>query len=361
METGIVGLPLSGKTTLFNLLTHSHAETGFASGKKKVNLGISRVPDPRLDRLAAIWNPKKTTHATIRYVDVAGVEKGSGKEGLAGEALTHLKNTDALLVVVRAFASDQVPHPEGSVDPLRDLEMLQAEFLLSDLIIVENRLERIAKQMKGKAEKALEVERALLERCREALEAERPLRELELGDDEARTLKGFQFLTRKPLVIALNLGEDDLARAEEILAPVRAQWEGPSVTATTLCATIEQEISELSPEDARAFLDDLGIESSATDRIIRATYDLLGLISFFTMGEDECRAWTIRRHTKAPEAAGAIHTDLERGFIRAEVVTYEDFVAAGSLAACRDKGLLRLEGKDYVVQDGDILNIRFNV
>ncbi|MHB8764285.1 MAG: redox-regulated ATPase YchF [Deferrisomatales bacterium] len=361
MEIGIVGLPLSGKTTLFNLLTRSAAETGFGASKKKANLGMSRVPDPRLDRLSAIWSPKKTTHAVIRYVDVAGVEKTSGKEGLAGETLTHLKNTDALLVVVQAFETDQVPHPEGSVAPLRDLDMLQGEFLISDLIIVENRLERLAKQMKGKVEKALEVEKDLLERCRQALEAERLLRDLDLTEEERRVLKGFQFLTLKPLIVALNLGEADVGRAGEITAPVAARWAGPQVAVTFLCATIEQEISELSPEDARAFLDDLGLESSATDRIIRSSYELLGLMSFFTMGEDECRAWTIRRGTKAPQAAGAIHTDLERGFIRAEVVGYDDFVAAGSQAACREKGLLRLEGKEYVVQDGDILNIRFAV
>jgi len=361
MEIGIVGLPLSGKTTLFNLLTHAEAETGFAAGKKKANMGVSRVPDPRLDRLSQIWNPKKTTHATIRYVDVAGVEKGAGKEGFSGEMLTHLKNTDALLAVIRAFESDQVPHPEGTVNPLRDLGILQSEFLLSDLIITENRLERIAKQMKGKVEKSLEVEKELLERCREALEAERPLRDVGFAPDEARVLKGFQFLTLKPLVVALNLGEADLPRGEELAAPVAAAWAGPSVAVTYLCATIEEEISRLSPEDARAFLDDLGLDTPATDRIIRTCYALLGLISFFTMGEDECRAWTVRQGTRAPQAAGAIHTDLERGFIRAETVAYDDFVAAGSQAACRERGTLRVEGKDYVVKDGDILNIRFSV
>jgi GTP-binding protein YchF len=361
MEIGIVGLPLSGKTTLFNLLTRAEADTGFSASKKKVNLGISRVPDERLDRLSALWNPRKTTHATIRYVDVAGVEKGAGKEGFSGEVLGHLKNTDALLVVVRAFEDEQVPHPEGGLAPLRDLEVLQGEFLLSDLIITENRLERIAKQMKGKVEKALETEKELLGRCRDALEAERPLRDLDLSEEERRTLKGFQFLTQKPLVIALNLGEAEMRRAREAVAPVAARWAGSSAAVTYLCATIEREISELSPEDARAFLDDLGLETPATDRIIRTSYQLLGLISFFTMGEDECRAWTIRRGTKAPQAAGAIHTDLERGFIRAETVAYDDFVAAGTLAACREKGLLRVEGKEYVVQDGDILNIRFSV
>jgi len=361
MEIGIVGLPLSGKTTLFNLLTQATAETGFAAGKKKANMGVSRVPDPRLDRLSEMWNPKKTTYATIRYVDVAGVEKGSGKEGFSGEMLTHLKNTDALLAVVRVFESDQVPHPEGTVNALRDLSILQSEFLLSDLIITENRLERLAKQMKGKVEKALEVEKALLERCREGLEAERPLRDLGFTEEETRTLKGFQFLTQKPLVIALNLGEADMAHGMDVMAPVAAKWTGPAVAVTYLCATIEQEISQLSAEDARAFLDDLGLDTPATDRIIRTSYGLLGLISFFTMGEDECRAWTVRKGTKAPQAAGAIHTDLERGFIRAETVAYDDFVAAGSQAACRDRGTLRVEGKEYVVEDGDILNIRFNL
>lgn len=361
MEIGIVGLPLAGKTTLFNLLTQAEAETGFASGKKKVNLGVSRVPDPRLNRLSEIWNPKKKTPATIHYVDVAGVEKSSDREGIAAETLSSLKNTDALLVVVRAFNDEHVPHPEGSIDLLRDLTMLQDEFLLSDLLIVENRLERIFKQTKAKQEPLLERERALLERCRAALEAEQPLRDLELTSEEARILKGFQFLSRKPLVIAPNLGESDLPAAVERLTQVVERWAGPKVAATYLCATIEQEISELSTEDAQAFIDDLGIDFSATDRIIRTSHDLLGLISFFTMGDDECRAWTIRKGTKATQAAGTIHTDLERGFIRAEVVHYDEFVSAGSLAACRDKGLLRLEGKDYVVQDGDILNIRFNV
>lgn len=361
MEIGIVGLPLSGKTTLFNLLTHAGAETGFGAARKKANLGVSRVPDARLDRLSAMWNPKKTTPTTIRYVDVAGVEKSAGKEGLSAEVLTHLKNTDALLAVVRLFEDEQVPHVEGSLDALRDIGMLQAEFLLSDLIIVESRLERLAKQLKTKGGKELEAEQAALLRCREALEEETPLRALEFSPEDGRMLKGFQFLTQKPLVVALNLGEADLARAEQCVAPVAAQWAGAQVAVTYLCATIEQEISELSAEDARAFLDDLSIAESATDRLIRTSYGLLGLVSFFTMGEDECRAWTIRRGTKAPQAAGTIHTDLERGFIRAEVVRYDDFVAAGTLAACREKGLLRLEGKEYVVHDGDVLNIRFNL
>lgn len=361
MEIGIVGLPLSGKTTLFNLLTQSTAETGFGATRKKANLGVSRVPDPRLDQLSALWSPKKTTPATIRYVDVAGVERGNGEGGFAPEALAQLKNTDALLVVIAGFESDDAPHPDGSVDPLRDLDNLQAEFLISDQIIVENRLKRIQKQSKGKIEKAVELEKAVLERCLATLEEGHPIGTMDLAEDDRKIVKGFQFLTLKPLVIALNLGDADVARGSELVAPVAAKWAGPRVAVTYLSAPIEQEIAQLGAEDARAFLNDLGLDTPATDRIIRSSYELLGLLSFFTMGEDECRAWTIRRGTKAPQAAGAIHTDLERGFIRAEVVTYDAFVAAGSLAACRDKGVLRLEGKEYVVQDGDILNIRFSV
>jgi GTP-binding protein YchF len=361
METGIVGLPLSGKTTLFNLLTRSDAETGFAAGKKRANVGVSRVPDRRLERLSEIWSPRKTTPATIQYVDVAGLEKGPGGDGLSSDVLGHLKNTDALAVVIRGFMSDRVPHPESIIDPLRDLATIQTELILSDLIILEHRLERIAKQLKAKADKSLEMERAVLERCGVALAAEQPLRNLDFTPDEARVVRGFQFLTQKPVIIVINLGEDDLSRAAEIVAPIEAQWGGPMTAVTYMCATIEDEISQLSPEDARTFMDHLGIERSALDRIIRATYGLLGLISFLTMGEDECRAWTVRGETTAPQAARVIHSDLERGFIRAEVVTYDAFAAAGSLNACRNHGLLRVEGKAYVVQDGDILNIRFNV
>lgn len=360
MEIGIFGLPLSGKTTLFNLLTGTHAETGFATGKKKANVGMSRVPDKRLDVLSSIWSPKKTTHAVIRYVDVAGMEKSSEK-GLASEVLTSLKNTDALLIVVRAFDDESVPHIEGSVDSLRDARAIMDELLLSDMVIVENRLDRIAKQMKGKDRDEALAEKALIEKLGQALEAGTAIRDIELNDDERRIVRGYQFLTQKPMILAVNIGEDDVKGAAEIVDRVSAEVKGGSIAVTWICATVEQEISELGEEDAAAFLGDLGITESATARIIRTSYGLLGLISFFTMGEDECRAWTVKAGAKAPEAAGVIHSDLERGFIRAEVVAYDDFEKAKSYAACRDKGLLRLEGKEYVVKDGDILNIRFSV
>ncbi|PLX41311.1 MAG: redox-regulated ATPase YchF [Deltaproteobacteria bacterium] len=360
MEIGIFGLPLSGKTTLFNLLTNSSAETGFASSKKKANMGISKVPDARLDELKRIWSPKKTTYTTVNYVDVAGVEKG-GEKGLSSDVMTSLKNTDALLVVVRQFASDMVPHPEESIDPKRDVSILTSEMLLSDLVIVETRLERIAKQMKGKVSDEVMREKELMEKLQAILEEERPLRDVELSADEIKIIKGFQFLTLKPLIVVINTGEEDIADGDALASELTASINSPKVAVTHLCAEIEQEISQLSPEEATEFLADLGIEEPATARIIRTSYELLGLISFFTMGEDECRAWTVERGAKAPRAAGVIHSDLERGFIRAEVVSYENFVSAGSLAACRDKGLLSTEGKEYVVKDGDILNIRFNV
>lgn len=360
MEIGIFGLPLSGKTTLFNLLTGTHAETGFSSGKKKANVGMSRVPDPRLTRLSEMWSPKKTTPTVVRYVDVAGLEKSSEK-GLSSELLTNLKNTDALLVVLRAFDDEAVPHPLASVDPIRDARVVADEMLLSDMVIVEGRLERIAKQLKGKDKDEALAEKELMERLGAALEAGTPIRDLTFSENEARLMRGYQFLTQKPLILALNVGEKGVPAAEAEAEKLKIALGFAGVAVTWLCATVEAEISELSPEDGAAFLADLGIEESATDRIIRTSHSLLGLISFFTMGEDECRAWTLKAGLKAPQAAGVIHSDLERGFIRAEVVHYDDFIRAGSLAACRDKGLLRLEGKEYVVKDGDILNIRFSV
>jgi hypothetical protein len=360
MEIGIFGLPQSGKTTLFNLLTSSNAETGMGAGKKKANIGVSRVPDPRLDKLVEIWSPKKTTYATIQYVDVAGVEKSAGK-GLASETLTSLKNTDALLLVVRDFADESIPHSEGAVDAVRDARMLTEELLLSDLLIAETRLERMTKQMKGKSREEIAAETSVMEKIRDALEGETPLREVEFTKDELTRIRGFQFLTLKPVIIAVNVSEDELDVAEEKCKLLSGALGSKETAVTYLCATIEQEISELSEEDAEAFMEDLGLTDSATDRIIRTSYDLLGLMSFFTHGEDECRAWTIRKGSKAPRAAGVIHSDLEHGFIRAEVVGYEDFVEAGTLAACRDKGVLRVEGKEYLVENGDILNIRFNV
>ncbi|GAB4343345.1 MAG: redox-regulated ATPase YchF [Calditrichia bacterium] len=361
MEIGIIGLPFSGKTTLFATLTGQEPAAGHG-GKVEVHRGVVKVPDERLDKLTAIFNPKKQVNATIEYLEVGGLEKDAAEgKGFDSQFLTVLKNTDVLLHVVRAFENEVYAHPLGSVDPVRDVNLVESEFILSDLTIVENRIMRLEKQLQKvkNAEDARELE--LMKKCREALEAEKPLREVEFSDEEERKLRGYRFLSAKPLILVINYGENDISKEAEILAPLREFAEKPWVELAGLSAKVEMEISQLEDEDRQMFLEELGIAEPALPKLIRKSYELLGLISFFTVGEDECRAWTIRQNTPAQKAAGAIHSDLERGFIRAEVVAYDDFMANGSLAKCREKGVLRLEGKDYIVKDGDIINVRFNV
>ncbi len=362
MEIGIVGLPVSGKTTLFSTLTGQEVEARPGSGKIEVHRGIVKVPDKRLDTLTEIFQPKKQVNATIEYIEVGGIEKDAARSrGIDPQVLQVLKNTDALCLTVRAFENEYYPHPEGSIDPRRDYETLETEFLLSDLQIVENRVGRLEKQvMKAKDEKSVK-ELELLKRCQAHLEQERPLRELEFTEEEKLMLRGFQFLTAKPLVVVLNINEADLGREDRWLTQFEDVAAQKNVAVIALSAKVEQEISQLPEEDAQMFLEELGIEEPALSKLIRTSFELLGLISFFTVGEDECRAWTIRKGTPAQKAAGAIHSDLERGFIRAEVVSFEDFMKYKSLSACREHGVLRLEGKDYIVQDGDIITVRFNV
>jgi GTP-binding protein YchF len=358
MKAGILGLSLVGKSTLFELLTGTKAP--LAGGRAEARLGIARVPDARVAGLARIFAPKKSTLATVEYVDVPGVAKG---EGSALVDLPALRGVDAFVHVVRAFESDTVPHPEGSVDPARDAAMLELELVLADLATVERRLERLEANIK-KASKAEDVtEKALFLRLKEALEAERPLRELPLTDEEHRRLRGYALLSEKPLLVVANVGEDAVKGAAARLEAtgLAALARRPNVGVCAVSAPIEAEMAELPAEDARAFREDLGLAEPGLDRVIRSTYELLGLISFLTAGEDECRAWTIPRGTKAPQAAGAIHTDLERGFIRAQVVPYAELVAAGGVAACREKGTLRLEGREYEVRDGDVIEFKFNV
>jgi len=324
-------------------------------------MGVARVPDARIERLAEMYKPKKKTPATVDYVEVPGVAKG---EGAALVDLPALRGVDALVHVVRAFESDMTPHPDGSVDPMRDARMLELELILADLGAVERRLEKLDSNIK-KLNRAEDVsERVLFLKMKDALEAETPLRELELSDDERRRLRNYSFLTEKPILLVVNVGEDQMRNAAALLesSGLQAFANAPGRALCPVAATIEAEVAQLTPEDARAFREDLGLEEPGLDRVIRTSYALLGLISFLTAGEDECRAWTIRRGTKAQIAAGTIHSDIERGFIRAEVVAFEDLVAAaGSLASCREKGTLRLEGKEYVVRDGDVINFRFNV
>jgi len=358
MKTAIIGLASSGKSTLFSLLTG--AAPGVPSGRPETRVGIAKVPDSRVDALARMYDPKKKTYATVEYVDVPGVKKG---EGAALVDLPALRGVDALLHVVRAFSSDAVPHPDGSVDPRRDVQMLELELILADLQAVERRLEKLEANLK-KANKPEDAqEKQLFLRMKAQLEGERPLRELDLAEEDRRRLRNYAFLSSKPVLIVANLGEAQVKDAAGVLegSGLRAFAGRPGFALCPVSAPIEAEMAELPPDDARAFRQDLGLEEPGLDRVIRTSYALLGLVSFLTAGEDECRAWTIRSGTRAQMAAGTIHSDIERGFIRAEVVAFDDLLAAGSLAACREKGTLRLEGKDYEVKDGDVINFRFNV
>jgi GTP-binding protein YchF len=360
LRAGLIGFPSSGKTALFQLLTSARdASRAGKSGKADANVGVSRVPDERLDKLTAIFNPRKHVPATVEFADIAGV--GGARAG--AQALLDVapfRNADALLHVVRMFRDPAIAHPAGSVDPARDVRAMEDEVILADLGVVERRLERLERDLKKGNTPELRKEQEILTRCRTALEEGRALRALDLAGDDARRLRGFQFLSAKPLLIVLNLDEEDLPRADDAvsLAGLEGFLAGAATRAVPICAKIELEIAQLDPADAAAFMADLGLRESGLDRVIRASYDLLGYISFFTVGEDENRAWSIPRETPAVVAAGEIHTDIARGFIRAEVVSYEHLLARGTLAACRDHGELRLEGKEYIVQDGDVINFR---
>jgi hypothetical protein len=358
LRAGLFGFPSSGKTALFQLLT-SAREAPRQGGKAEANVGVARVPDERLDRLSAMFNPRKHVPATVEFADVAGT--GGAQTG--AQALLDLapfRNADALLHVVRMFRDPSVPHPSGTIDPARDVRTMEDEIILADLGVVERRLERLERDLKKGNTPELGKEREILVRCKTALEAGQPLRALGLSADEAKRLRGFQLLSAKPLLLVLNLDEADLPKADEAvrIAGLESFMAGAATRAVPICAKIELEIAQLEPADAAAFMTDLGLRESGLDRVIRASYDLLGYISFFTVGEDECRAWSIPRHTSAVLAAGEIHSDISRGFIRAEVVGYDQLIARGTLAACRDHGELRLEGKEYVVSDGDVINFR---
>ena len=356
LRAGLIGFPSSGKTALFQLLTSAREAR---SGKAEANVGVSRVPDERLDKLTALFNPRKHVPATVEFADIAG--PGGVKTG--AQALLDVapfRNADALLHVVRMFRDPAVAHPAGSVDPARDVRAMEDELILADLGVVEKRLERLERDLKKANNADLRKEQDVLVGCRAALEDGRPLRALDLAGDDAKRLRGFQFLSAKPLLLVLNLDEADVPKADEAvtLAGLASFMSGAATRAVPICARIELEIAQLDPADATAFMADLGLRESGLDRVIRASYDLLGYISFFTVGEDENRAWSIPRNTPAQMAAGEIHTDIQRGFIRAEVVRYEHLLARGTLAACREHGELRLEGKEYIVQDGDVINFR---
>jgi len=359
LRAGLIGFPSSGKTALFQLLT-SAREAPRPQGRQEANVGVSRVPDDRLDRLTALFHPKKHVPATVEFADMGGA--GAAGKGSTAALLdvAAFRNADALLHVVRMFRDPSVPHATGSIDPSRDVRTMEDELMLADLGVVERRLERLERDLKKGATAELTKEQEILRRCREALEHGKPLRDLDLPPEDMRRLRGFQFLSAKPLLVVLNLDESDLAQADRAveLAGIQELVKGAHARAVPICAKIELEIAQLDPADAAAFMADLGLRESGLDRVIRASYDLLGYISFFTVGEDENRAWSIPRGTNAQNAAGEIHTDIQRGFIRAEVCRYEDLLKRGSIAACRDHAELRLEGKEYIVADGDVINFR---
>jgi GTP-binding protein YchF len=357
MEFGIVGLELSGKTTLFSLLT-GHAPAA-STGKKEAHVGMAHVPDVRLDRLTAMFQPKKRTPATVRFVDVPGIARGGGQS----LNLSELRTMDGLLAVVRGFESEAVPHPDGTIDAARDLDLLETEMIMADHTVAENRLEKLVKEMAKKKAPELLVEKEGLERGKAALDAGTPLREVAFSPEELRALRGFTFLTLKPLLAVLNVGEEASSDLPGALARSGLlRWEGkPHVRVTCVCAPLEEEVSRLDPAEQADFLAGLGLPDRALDRVLHAAYELLGLISFLTVGEDECRAWSIASGTHAVKAAGVIHSDIERGFIRAEIVPWQELLDAGSIAACRTRALLRQEGRDYVVKDGDVVNFKFNV
>ncbi len=364
LRAALIGFAQTGKTTLFQLMTSVREPAKAAHGKTDVTIGISKVPDPRLDRLTAMYNPKKRVPATIEFADLATPVRAGAAAVLVDVAA--YKNADALVHVVRAFDDPAVPHPAGSVNPARDAQAMEDELILADLGLTERRLERVEKDLKKGKSADLERERDVLALCRAALEDGRPLRSLDLHGDDLKRLRGFQFLSAKPLLIVINLDESQITggNGETALEQAAAHaglqdfLSRGSTAAVAVCAKIELEIAQLDPADAAAFLTDLGLKESGLDRVIRASYELLGYISFFTVGEDECRAWSIPRNLTAPLAAGEIHSDIQRGFIRAEVVSYDALIKRGSMAACREHGEVRLEGKDYIVVDGDIINFR---
>jgi len=364
-DVGILGLAQSGKTTVFNAVTRGSAQTGYG-GAQGPNIGVVKVPDHRIDVLAEIYHPRKVTPADIRYVDfpAAGAAFGRG-EGPGGQFLADVRKTDVLIHVVRLFENPEVAHPEGSIDTLRDISTLELELQFADQALIERRLERLTSELRAakQAERAAgEREASLLARLLKELEAEVPIRAQQLDDEELRLVAGYRFLTQRPMLILLNIDEAQVSRAAEIEAEFKQKLAAPQTDVAAFCGKLEMELVEMEPDEAKEYRSELGLgEETGLDRAIRLSYHLMGLVSFLTAGEDECRAWAVRDGSTAPQAAGKIHSDLERGFIRADVIRFADLVEAKSMVEAKKRGLVRMEGKSYLVRDGDIMNILFNV
>ncbi|HKM66005.1 MAG TPA: redox-regulated ATPase YchF [Candidatus Acidoferrum sp.] len=352
MQTGIIGLPQVGKTTLFRILTKANID---AKGGQTAHVGVAKVPEPRLRELAKLYDPKKITYATVQYVDLPGVQKERMRESLAT-----LRDVDAIAHVIRVFDDPSVPHSEGSIDPLRDATNLDLELILSDHDQISKRLERVEKDLKKKKDPLLELEKNVLEKCKAHLEAEKPLRELELTAEERKPIGGFLFLSQRPMLYVLNLGDDEAADLDKAVEKhkLSALHGRPNTAVVAVCGRLEAELAEMEEKEAAELLASYGLKEPGLNRLIRATYDLMGLIQYFTAGEPEVRAWTIRKGSNAVKAAGEIHSDIEKGFIRAEVVRCADLLAAGSIAAAKEKAQVRLEGKEYIVQEGDVILFR---
>jgi ribosome-binding ATPase len=352
MQTGIIGLPQVGKTTLFRILTKANIE---GKSGQATHVGVAKVPEPRLKELATLYNPKKITYATVQYVDLGGMQKEKNRDALAP-----LRDVDTIAHVLRVFDDPSVPHSLGSVDPVRDATNLELELILADHDQISRRLERVEKDLKKKSEPVLLSEKAVLEKCKAHLEAEKPLRELVLTAEERKPIGGFLFLSQRPMLFVLNLGDDEAADLDTAVErhKLSALQGRPNTAVVAICGRLEAELAEMEEKEADEMLASYGLKEPGLNRLIRATYDLMGLISFFTAGEPEVRAWTIHKGSTAVKAAGAIHSDIEKGFIRAEVVRWDDLLKAGSLAAAREKAQVRLEGRDYIVQEGDVILFR---
>jgi GTP-binding protein YchF len=359
MQIGIVGLPYSGKTTFFQTLTETHLDPN-ALQKRDANIAIVKVIDERLDKLTAIFNPKKKVNATIEMVDIAGLQKGDhSSQSFSANFLSKVKTNDALIHVVRGFSDDNIPHVDGSIDILRDIKTLDEEFFFADMAFIENRLEKLEKEaMKPKNKELAMKEKDIMLKWNESLQNEIPLREIDMTEEETKYIKNYQPLSAKPLLLAVNLDEKDINKSDEIIKSISGKINAKNVRIEPFFAKIEMELVVLADDEKQMFMEEYGIKESALSRLIRSAYSLLGLQSFFTVGEDECRAWTIKKGENALGAAGTIHTDFFNKFIRAEVTSYDDFMKYGSFAKCKEHGVFRLEGKEYIVKDGDILHVR---